>query len=142
MTAVTSPRPEQGQMVSVRSRNWMVTDVAASTLPPERLQSGLESPQHLLSLSSVEDDGLGEELNVIWELEPGARIVEKVALPEPTGFDPPDRLDAFLDAVRWGASSLADVRTIQAPFRSGIDIEDYQWAGERDGVRVEVWGGS
>ncbi|MBX7104583.1 MAG: DISARM system SNF2-like helicase DrmD [Gemmataceae bacterium] len=113
-------------MVSVRSRNWMVTDVSASTLPPERLKTGVESPQHLLTLSSVEDDGLGEELNVIWELEPGARVVERVALPEPTGFDPPDRLDAFLDAVRWGASSSADVRTIQAPFRSGIDIEDYQ----------------
>src|SRR5439155_9213036 len=35
-------------------------------------------------------------------------------------------LDAFLDAVRWGASSIADVRVLQAPFRSGIDIEDYQ----------------
>src|SRR5207249_7306857 len=122
----TSTHPEQGQMVSVRSRNWMVTDVSASTLPPERLQTGLESPQHLLTLSSVEDDGLGEELNVVWELEPGARLVEKVALPDPTGFDPPDQLDAFLDAVRWGASSSADVRNIQAPFRSGIDIEDYQ----------------
>jgi hypothetical protein len=123
-TAVT--QPEQGQMVSVRSRNWMVTDVSASTLPPDRLQTGLESPQNLLTLSSVEDDGLGEELQVIWELEPGARVVEKVALPDPTGFDPPDRLDAFLDAVRWGASSSADLRNIQAPFRSGIDIEDYQ----------------
>ncbi len=113
-------------MVSVRSRTWMVTDVSASTLPPERLQAGLEPPQHLISLSSVEDDGLGEELQVIWEIEPGARVVEKVALPDPTGFDPPEQLDAFLDAVRWGASSSADVRTIQAPFRSGIDIEDYQ----------------
>src|SRR5207249_6001892 len=122
----TSTHPEQGQMVSVRSRNWMVTDVSASTLPPERLQTGLESPQHLLTLSSVEDDGLGEELNVVWELEPGARLVEKVALPDPTGFDEPARLDAFLDAVRWGASSSADVRNIQSPFRSGIDIEDYQ----------------
>src|SRR3982074_2807077 len=124
-TTVTSP-PEQGQMVSVRARNWMVTDVSASTLPPERLQAGLESPQHLLTLSSVEDDGMGEELNVIWELEPGARVIERVALPDPTGFDPPDRLDAFLAPGRWGASSLADVGTIQAPFRSGIDIEDYQ----------------
>ena len=126
MTSTVSAHPEQGQMVSVRSRNWMVTEVLASTLPPNRLQTTLESPQHLLTLSSVEDDGLGEELNVIWELEPGARVVEKVALPDPTGFDPPDRLDAFLDAVRWGASSTADVRTIHAPFRAGIDIEDYQ----------------
>ena len=74
----------------------------------------------------MEDDGLGEEIQVVWELEPGARLIEKVALPDPTGFDPPDQLNAFLDAVRWGASSSADVRNIQSPFRSGIDIEDYQ----------------
>ncbi len=97
-TTTTSPQPEQGQMVSVRSGNWMVTEVSTSTLPPERLQTGLESPQHLITLSSVEDDGPGEELNVIWELEPGARVVEKVALPEPTGFD------------FWGVSSSADLR--------------------------------
>jgi len=97
-TTTTLPQPEQGQMVSVRSRNWMVTDVSTSTLPPELLQTGLESPQHLITLSSVEDDGPGEELNVIWELEPGARVVEKVALPEPTGFD------------FWGVSSSADLR--------------------------------
>ncbi len=83
--------------------------------------------QHLVTLTSVEDDALGEELQVIWELEPGARVIEKVA---PAGARPasttPHRLDAFLDAVRWGAVSSADVRALQAPFRSGIDIEDYQ----------------
>ena len=79
-----------------------------------------------MTLSSVEDDGLGEELQVVWEIEPGARVIEKVALPEPTGFDAPDKLDAFLDAVRWGAASTADLKNIQSPFRSGIEIEDYQ----------------
>ena len=102
--------PEQGQLVNVRQRQWVVTEVAKSTLPASPLRPSDNGAQHLLTLSSVEDDGLGEELNVIWELEPGARVVEKVALPDPTGFDPPDRLDAFLDAVRWGASSSADVR--------------------------------
>src|SRR5436190_3502084 len=123
--AVASP-PEQGQLVSVRSRQWVVTDVRASTLPASALKPTFSGPQHLLTLASVEDDGLGEELQVIWEIEPGARVIEKVALPEPTGFDPPDKLDAFLDAVRWGAASTADVKNIQAPFRSGSDIEDYQ----------------
>jgi ERCC4-related helicase len=80
----------------------------------------------LVTLSSVEDDGLGEEVQVVWEVEPGAKLIEKVALPEADGFDPPDRLDAFLDAVRWGAASTADYKNIQAPFRSGIEIEDYQ----------------
>lgn len=48
--------PEQGQLVSARSRNWIVTVVAPSTLPPDRLQAGLEAPQHLLTLSCVEND--------------------------------------------------------------------------------------
>jgi hypothetical protein len=126
MEAISGSIPEQGQLVSVRSRNWVVTEVLPSTLPADGLKAPLPNPQNLLTLSSVEDDDLGEELQVIWELEPGARLIEKVAMPEPTGFDPPDQLDAFLDAVRWGASSSADVRNIQAPFRSGIDIEDYQ----------------
>src|SRR5919202_1691741 len=126
MSSVAHAPPEQGQLVSVRSRQWIVTDVLHSTLPPPALKPTFAGPQHLLTLASVEDDGLGEELQVIWEIEPGAKVIEEVALPEPTGFDPPDKLDAFLDAVRWGAASTADVKSIQSPFRSGIDIEDYQ----------------
>src|ERR1039458_5820185 len=81
---------------------------------------------HLVSLSSVEDDSLGEELEVIWDLEPGAVAHERSTLPEPAGFDPPQVLDAFLDAVRWGAVSQADDKALQSPFRSGIEIDDYQ----------------
>ncbi len=124
--AVSNLAPEQGQLVTVRQRRFVVTDVAKSALPDRPLRSGGNGPQNLVSLSSVEDDALGEELQVIWELEPGARVVEKVALPEPTGMDEPERLDAFLDAVRWGAASSADVKSVQSPFRSGIEIEDYQ----------------
>jgi superfamily II DNA or RNA helicase len=122
----TSAPPEQGQLVSVRERRFIVTDVARGTLPKSPLRPPGNGAQHLVSLSSVEDDALGEELQVFWELEPGAKVIEKVALPDPTGYDDPIRLDAFLDAVRWGAVSTADVKSIQAPFRSGIDIEDYQ----------------
>ena len=124
--ALPASPPEQGQLVNVRQRHYVVTEVAKSTLPVSCLRPSDNGAQHLISLSSVEDDALGEELQVIWELEPGANVIEKVALPEPTGFDAPDRLDAFLDAVRWGAGSTADLKNIQAPFRSGIEIEDYQ----------------
>ena len=41
-------------------------------------------------------------------------------------FDEPSRVDALLDAVRWGAATNADVQALQSPFRSGIAIEDYQ----------------
>lgn len=123
--AISSP-PEQGQLVTVRQRHFVVTEVAKSTLPSRPLKTSSNGTQRLVTLSSVEDDALGEELQVVWEVEPGAKVIEKVALPEPTGFDDPERLDAFLDAVRWGASSNADVKSVQSPFRSGIDIEDYQ----------------
>jgi len=118
--------PEQGQLVQVRSRPWVVNEVKPSTLPVPAMAMPIARTQNLLTLSSVEDDGLGEELQVIWEIEPGAKIVERVAVPEPTDFDSPDKLDAFLDAVRWGAASTADYKNIQSPFRSGIEIEDYQ----------------
>lgn len=115
--------PEQGQLVDVRNRRFVVTEVRRSGIVEPHAVS---TPQHLVSLSSIDDEGLGEELNVVWELEPGARAFEKASLPTLTGFDEPRRLDAFLDAVRWGAASSADVRTLHSPFRSAIEIEDYQ----------------
>lgn len=118
--------PEQGQLVEVRGQRFAVTDIRVSTSPLSPVLGQSETVQHLVSLASVEDDALGEELQVVWELEPGASLFEARALPYPDGFDPPDRLDAFLDAVRWGAASSADTRNVQSPFRSGIDIEDYQ----------------
>jgi hypothetical protein len=82
MSSLTSV-PEQGHIVTVRQRRYVVTDVLPSTLPPSPLgpQTGL---QHLLTLNSNEDDALGENLQVVWELEPGARVSERVDLPEPT----------------------------------------------------------
>ena len=118
--------PEPGQLVRLRQRQYVVTDVRQAAIPQRPLFSGTQRSQHLVALASIEDDALGEELQTIWELEPGAHVYERVELPQPDGFDEPDRLDAFLDAVRWGAASSADIRNLQAPFRSGIDIEDYQ----------------
>jgi hypothetical protein len=126
MPVTASSPPEQGQLVTVRQRQFVVTEVVKSVLPESPIRRLGDGAQHLISLASVEDDALGEELKVVWEVEPGAHVLEKVALPEPTGFDDPDRLDAFLDAVRWGAASTADVKNIQSPFRSGIKNEDYQ----------------
>ncbi len=117
----TRQPPAPGQLVSVRNRRFVVTAIARSSTHDERASS-----QNLVTMSSVEDDALGEELQVVWELEPGAAILERASMPEFSGFDDPARLDAFLNAVRWGAISQADTSSLQAPFRSGIDIEDYQ----------------
>src|SRR5687768_2599608 len=119
--------PEVGQLVEVRRRQWTVSDATASALTTASLSGArLYGGQHLVTLSSIEEDALGEELQVVWEVEPGARILEKAGLPKVGQFDQPSRVDAFLNAVRWGAATNADVQALQSPFRSGIAIEDYQ----------------
>lgn len=88
--------------------------------------NGHSGRQHYLTLSSIEEDSLGEQIGVIWEIEPGAHIIERAGLPAITGQDESDELEAFLDAVRWGAVTSADRGFLQAPFRSGVSIEDFQ----------------
>jgi len=110
--------PEPGQLVEVRRRQWVVAEVEASQLG--------EVQQNLVTLTSLDEDALGEEVQVIWEIEPGAQIIERAGLPSITGQDASDTLEAFLDAVRWGAATNADRGFLQAPFRSGVSIEDFQ----------------
>ncbi len=113
--------PEPGQLVEVRRRQWIVVDVDAGALSDFGTSS-----QHYVTLSSIDEDGLGETLEVVWEIEPGARVIERAGMPRPTGYDDTATLEAFLDAVRWGAATNADRGFLQAPFRSGVSIEEFQ----------------
>lgn len=115
--------PEIGQLVIARKRPYVVMEVIPSA---PGFRGSATSINHFIKLSSVEDDGLGEQLQVIWELEPGTQVQEKSTLPNPDTFDHPKRLQAFLDAVCWGAVSQADDRALQSPFRSGIEVDEYQ----------------
>ena len=112
--------PEPGQLVEVRRRQWIVSKVESGSVAP-----GLPK-RHLVRLASIDEDALGEEIEVLWELEPGANVIERAGLPRLTGLDDPSELQAFLDAVVWGAATNADRGYLQAPFRSGVSIEDYQ----------------
>ncbi len=123
---MSSILPEPGQIVIARQRPFVVTGIETSTLPLPTALDAAEQRQHLVELSSVDDEGLGEELSVVWELEPGVSCFHKAQLPALREFDAPRVFDAFLDAVAWGSVSSADDKELQAPFRSGIDIDDYQ----------------
>ena len=80
--------PEPGQIVIARQRPFVVSDIQTSTLPlPATVKQPVER-QHLLRLSSVEDEGLGEELSIVWELEPGVTCLEKAQLPVLKEFRP------------------------------------------------------
>ena len=120
--------PEAGQLVRVRGQQWVVSGVKPSSQPVDELAAARLPGRVLVQLTSVSDDDLGEELTLVWEVEPGREIVPATKLPEvtETGWDDPQRLGAFLDAVRWGTVASADTRTLQAPFRSGVRIEEYQ----------------
>lgn len=113
--------PETGQLVEARRRQWVVTEINRSALSLSSRKA-----HHMVSLSSLDEDFSSEEIQVIWEMEPGAQVIEKAGLPSITGWDSKEKLDAFLDAVRWGAITNVDRNFLQSPFRSGIAIEDYQ----------------
>ena len=52
----TAAVPEPGQLAYVRDRHWVVTSVTAGALPPDVLAAGDDQRQHLVGLSSVEDE--------------------------------------------------------------------------------------
>jgi superfamily II DNA or RNA helicase len=119
--------PSEGEVVLVRGSYWAVSEVKAQGLPRSSPDESGQI-QHLITLSSVSEDRLGDELRVIWELEVGATVLPDIGLPDidPGRIDHPTRFAAFLDALRWGAITSADSRTLQAPFRSGATVEAYQ----------------
>jgi len=121
--------PEPGRVVEVRGAAWAVTEVAEQGLPRSSADDGRAQTQHVVSLQSLEEDRMGEELAVIWELEVGHTVVPDQGLPEtirPDGFDDPNVLGAYVDAVRWGAVTAADPKAFQSPFRAGADVNPYQ----------------
>ena len=128
LLATPADVPEAGQLVRVRGQQWVVSGVARSGQPVDELAASRLPGRTLVRLTSVSDDDLGDDLTVVWEVEPGREVVPATRLPAVTedGWDDPQRLGAFLDAVRWGTVASADTRTLQSPFRAGISIEEYQ----------------
>ncbi|MEU5970841.1 DISARM system SNF2-like helicase DrmD [Streptomyces globisporus] len=122
----TRTLPEEGNLVEVRGQSWVVARVEPSAAAPAD-EDG-RRPATLVHLQSVADGRFGDTLSVIWEVEPGRRVLPAGSLPDASAgsYDSPNRLAAFLDAVRWSAVASADARTLQAPFRSGVAVEPYQ----------------
>ncbi|WP_286150293.1 DISARM system SNF2-like helicase DrmD [Mycobacterium sp. ST-F2] len=121
--------PEPGQVVEVRGSTWAVANVQAQGLPLSPADDAAAKLNHVVDLQSLDEDRLGEQLSVIWELEVGKTVTPPQGLPEhinPDGFDDPVTLAGFIDAMRWGAVTSADPNRYQAPFWSGVTVEAYQ----------------
>lgn len=113
--------PEQGQIVKLRHKIWAVTAVNKTRAQPNHAI-------HRVALECLSDDALGENIQVIWEREIAPSFVESTSLPSITAHDAPELFDAFIRSLQWSASSLAVGDMLQAPFRGGVQMEEYQLA--------------
>ncbi len=112
------PTPEPGNVVRVRQRTWLVSEVH-----PGRFAA--ESPA--VGLACLDDDAAGERLEVLWAHELDAEILpSSPRLLEGGPLDKPRVFGAYLNALRWNCVTSTDRRLLQAPFRAGIDLMPYQ----------------
>ena len=110
---------QPGQIVRVRSRKYLVEGVVPAPAPAD-------SP--LVRLSCVEDDALGEPLEVLWDTEVDARVVDGAnwqAIAS-RGFDEPRLFSAYLNTLRWHCVTSTNPRLFQAPYRAGIEVKAFQ----------------
>jgi hypothetical protein len=112
--------PSNGQIVHARHRQWLVEDV----------QAGESGESAVVRLVCLDDDDPGRELEVLWDLELGANVVqpETHGLGDESRLDPPAHFGAYLHALKWSAVSAADPNRFQAPFRAGIKLMAHQLA--------------
>ena len=124
MTAHTDPRqlperlPRVGELVRVRSRQWLVEDVAPAA----------EGESARVTLACADDDAQGQTLEAYWDCEIDRQILEEEGwrrLAE-RGFDAPGTFAAFLHTLRWNCTTATDANLFQAPFRAGIKVDAYQ----------------
>jgi hypothetical protein len=118
---------QQGQFVEVRGRPWLVE--AVDDREPDLMT---------LRLSCIADDAQGEQIEVLWDAEIGARIIQddtwsQVGRGAPDG---PEVLAAYLRAIRWRSATAADRDLFQAPFRAGIRLDAYQLLPLRKALRL------
>lgn len=111
--------PSQGQVVRVRTRTWLVES-------SEHLPIGRHGT--LVRLACLDDDAQGQPLEVVWELELDAEILDREAWAAigKRGFDNPRHFSAYIHTLRWNCVTATDPKIFQAPFRAGIRIDAYQ----------------
>lgn len=121
--------PEQGELVVVRSRRWLVEEVVP---PPEIGQSAI------VRLACADDDAQGQTLDVFWSHEPDRMILTEEGWGSLAGqgFDQPRLFSAFLHTLRWNCVTATDPGLFQSPFRAGIKIDAYQMEPLRKALRL------
>jgi hypothetical protein len=122
--------PHPGDIVQVRHRQWLVEEVA----PPPA-----EKHATAVRMVCLDDDNQGRVLEVLWELELGAKVLQPEAhgLGEVRAIDAPRQFGAYLHALKWSSVTATDARLFQRRFRSprGAGLRE---AAERPPAGVET----
>ena len=128
MATLPERAPQAGDLVWVRSRQWLVEEVVQ---PPEG-----GSPQ--VSLACADDDAQGQTLTVFWDCELDRRILEEEGWAGLAGdrFDAPRTFAAFYNTLRWNCTTATNPDLFQAPFRAGIQLDAYQMEPLRKALRL------
>lgn len=110
---------EAGQIVRVRSRQYFVEDVVSRPSLKE---------DTLVRLSCLDDDALGNSLEVFWEREVDAQCIGATSWESivKRGFDEPKLFSAYLHTLRWNCVTSTEPKLFQAPYRAGIEVKAYQ----------------
>ena len=118
---------EQGDFVEVRGRQWLVE--AINDAQPDLTT---------VKLSCIADDAQGEQIEVLWDAEIGASVLEEDAWSRVGrgAPDSPEVLAAYVKAIRWRSATAADRDLLQAPFRAGIRLDAYQLLPLRKALRL------
>lgn len=111
--------PKPSDVVQVRHRQWLVEAVQ----PPAEVDEAT-----VVKLVCLDDDSQGKRLDVLWELELGAKVIktEREGLGTVAALDDPRAWAAYLHALKWSCVSATDARLFQSPFRAGIQIMNHQ----------------
>jgi hypothetical protein len=109
--------PIAGDVIRLRHRQWLVEDV----VPPP-------APNQLTLTKAVclDDDNQGEPIEVLWEMELGAQVVDQKMGGLGDGIDEPRHFAAYLHALKWNSVTATDKNLFQAPFRAGIMLQAHQ----------------
>jgi hypothetical protein len=115
-----------GDFVELRGRPWLVEAIDTDT------------PLRPVRLSCIADDAQGEPLEVLWDAEIGARVLDRDdwARVGRGGPDSAEVLAAYLRVIQWGSATAAERDLLQAPFRAGIKLDAYQLLPLRKALRL------
>ena len=112
--------PEAGQLVRVRGeQGWCWENPGAASRPMSwrRAAAGPDPGQ----LTSVSDDDLGEELTLVWEVEPGreVRAGDAASARSPSWLGRSAAAGCVPGRGRWGTVASADIADVAGAVPSG-----------------------